>query len=943
MTQPTISDDDSSYLLDWMERSANLGLFRHDAATACLQCSNHLQTLLELAPAAQITLESFAACFNEHQALTQAFGSPSPDTPLSLTRPGSQQADWLLHLLPRFDEAGQWTGHSGFIQCTRKLNELGTALRRQSAYLEAILVNLPQGITVFDENLCLRYWNVRAIEVLELPPETVHEQARFEDLIRVPAERGEYGPGDPQTLVEERRQLALGFNAHRFERTRPNGRTHLVAGEPMYIDGQIAGFITTYTDITERKAIELENERQRNVLKTIIDNIPCGVSLIDQNLQLVAYNEELKRVLDMPDCLFDQGGPTTLEDLLRFNARRGEYGPGNPEQITAELVERARHPHTHSFERTRPDGTVIHVRGQPVGDGSFVTIYNDVTELRRANERQLLADKVFQHTPDAVLILSPDKRVVSANPAFSDITGFDPREVQGKVFVVDERQTNAPDPDEAWLRAQARGCYTGECCGRRADGSSYPRELSLVAVRDASKGQTTHYIAIFTDITERKLQEAHIEHLAHHDALTGLANRYSLNDRLDLALAQARRNDKGLALLFLDLDRFKNVNDSLGHHAGDNLLIQVAHRLRSHIRDSDTVARLGGDEFVILLQDVDNARTAAQIASNLMKHLSKSYHLGDMELHAIPSIGISLFPEDAEDAQSLLRNADAAMYHAKAQGRGNFQFFNATLTVQAKERLRLESRLRHALDRKEFELWYQPLFELNNGQPALAGFEALVRWRNPDGSLVPPAEFIPLAEETGIIVPLGDWVIGEACQQLYTWQTEGHAVNRLAVNLSARQLRDGSLPEKVARLVRAYSFENGMLELEITESSVMAEPDKAIEILKALKSCGAALSIDDFGTGYSSLSYLKRFPLDRLKIDRSFVSDIETDANDAAIVAAAVSLAHSLGLQVVAEGVESLTQIDKLAALGCDELQGFGLGRPMPAPEVARFLASQNL
>ncbi len=941
MAQNTFPDDNSPTLLNFIEQQAGLGVFRHELLTDRLECSDQLRTMLGLPPSEAPSVQLLAACFAEHELVLQAFASPDPANNMPLSPRDGGVPGWRLHLLPIHGHQGNWLGHAGFIVCIGDVSELDASLRRQTAYLEAILAHLPQGITVFDEQLRLKHWNKRATEVLDLPDEIMQPDVSFEDLIRVPAERGEYGPGDPKMLVEERRKLALRFKAHCFERTRPNGRTHIVAGEPLMIDDRVAGFITTYTDITDRKAIERAVEQQSQTLRTIIDNIPCGVSLIDKDLKVVEYNDELKRVLNFPDSLF-ASGPPQLHDLLLFNAQRGEYGPGDPQVIAAELVERARHPRSHSFERVRPDGKVIHVSGQPLSNGSFVTIYNDVTELRRASERQALADKVFEHTPDAVLILSPDKSIISVNPAFTDITAFDRADVVGKPFLPDERESSQPDPEKAWDKSEMRGCYTGESCGRRKAGSSFPRELSLVTVRDRANGRITHYIAIFTDITERKIQEAHIEHLAHHDPLTGLANRFALHDRLDHALAHARRNGRRLAVLFLDLDRFKNINDSLGHHAGDNVLVQVGQRLRSSVRDSDTVARQGGDEFVVVLQDVDDVRNAALIAGNLMQILSEPYSLGDMELHAIPSIGISLFPDDAEDTQGLLRNADAAMYHAKALGRGNFQFFDKTLTSHANERLRLEARLRRAVAKEEFELWYQPVFETRSGALELAGFEALLRWRNQDGTLIPPGDFIPLAEETGIIVPLGDWVISEACRQLSHWRASGHDSLRLAINLSARQLREETLSQQVAMQMRAHALEAGALEFEITESSVMTEPDKAIEILKALKICGAALSIDDFGTGYSSLSYLKRFPLDRLKIDRSFVSDIETDANDAAIVNAAVSLAHGLGLQVVAEGVESAAQVERLTELGCDELQGFFLGKPMPAAAVDMLLLDKN-
>ena len=815
-------------------------------------------------------------------------------------------------------------------------------LRRQTGYLTAILNHLPQGISVFDEHLRLQYWNSQLAEVLGLPEELLYRNVRFEDLIMVPAKRGEYGPGDPVVLVRERRELALRFEAHRFERTRPNGRTHLVIGGPMHIDGRIAGFITTYTDITLQKTVERTLEQQNHVLKSIIDHIPCGVSLFDQDMRLLAYNDELKRVLDFPDELFDRD-EVTLQDFLLFNAIRGEYGPGDPQVLARDLAERAKHPRPHSFERVRPDGKVVHVRGQPLPDGGFVTIYNDITELKQAERGRMLADKVFENTPEAIVIIDLHHRIVAANPAFLRMTELEADVVVGQPFSPghdDGAHNGALDSDTIWRILEKQGTFVGETLGRRADGTLFPRALTMTTVRDHKDEKITHFVAIFTDISERKRAEADIQHLAHHDALTGLANRFSLYARLEQSIADAKRNRQSLAVLFLDLDRFKNVNDSLGHHVGDALLVEVGRRLLASVREADTVARLGGDEFVIVLQGISDPAAAAHVTGGLLAGLSAPYMIDGVELHAIPSIGISLYPDDSNTPTGLLRNADAAMYHAKALGRGNYQFFTEELNRAATERLKLESKLRRAVLREEFELWYQPL--LDAADHRLTGFEALLRWRQEDGTLISPDRFIPLAEETGVIVELGNWAIDQACRQLVSWQAMGLDDLRMSVNLSARQLRDSGLIDTVAQALSRNGMSPSALELEITESSVMERPSEAIELLDALKASGVSIAIDDFGTGYSSLSYLKLFPLDRLKIDRSFVSDIETDPNDAAIVTAAVSLAHNLGLRVIAEGVETATQVARLRELGCDELQGYHFSKPLPAPEAEAYLRAHR-
>ncbi len=929
-------------LLRYTHEIAKVGTWERDLVLNKVWWSDEFRALLHVDPAEPASLDGLLARIHQDdraefaQQLAEAYRSGgSHHQDFRVLRPDGLVYRFQSRVRIECDAEGRPARAMGTLQDVTIQVAVEEELRRQTAYLTAILNHLPQGISVFDEQLRLQYWNSKLAEVLGLPDELLYSNVRFEDLIQVPARRGEYGPGDPDELVRQRRELALRFEAHRFERTRPTGRTHLVAGEPMHIEGRIAGFITTYTDITELKNVERALERQNSRLQSILDNMPCGVSLFDKDMRLVAYNEEVKRVLDIPDELFEPE-TVTLGDFLLFNARRGEYGPGDPETLASRLVERARHPRPHSFERVRPDGSVIHVRGQPLADGGFVTVYNDITELKQAEHGRRLADKVFENTPEAIVIIDLSRRIVSANPAFRDITGLDPQAVVGEPFVPGEDSANAGlDCETIWQILEKQGNFIGETIGIRADGMPYPRSLTMTTVRDQGSGPITHFIAIFTDITERKRNEADIQHLAHHDALTGLANRFSLYARLEQSIADAKRNAHSLAVLFLDLDRFKNINDSLGHHVGDALLIQVGQRLRETVREADTVARLGGDEFVVVLQGVATAGGAAHVAGELLKTLSAAYTVDGVELHAIPSIGISLYPDDSTTPSGLLRNADAAMYHAKALGRGNYQFFTEELNRAATERLQLESQLRRAVVKQEFELWYQPLFDAADNR--LTGFEALIRWRQPDGALISPDRFIPLAEETGIIVELGDWVIREACCQLRRWRSLGLRDIRMSVNLSARQLRDRRLPETVAAVLRDGDIPPEHLELEITESSVMEHPTEAIELLGALKASGVGIAIDDFGTGYSSLSYLKLFPLDHLKIDRSFVSDIETDPNDSAIVTAAVSLAHNLGLKVIAEGVETATQVRRLREIGCDELQGYHFSKPLPAREAEAF------
>ena len=560
---------------------------------------------------------------------------------------------------------------------------------------------------------------------------------------------------------------------------------------------------------------------------------------------------------------------------------------------------------------------------------------------RQARQRIELLAKVFEHSGEAIMVTDREHRIVEVNPAFVRQTGYTPAEIVGQlVSRLNSSLTTAADVEAMRLCVESTGLWRGELWDRAKDGRVYPKWLTVSVLRDA-RGEVTHHIASSIDVTEAKAAEDRIRHLAHHDTLTQLPNRVLLHGRLEQAMAAARRDGGQLAMLFIDMDRFKDINDTLGHPVGDGLLVEVGRRLSALVRDSDIVARLGGDEFVLVLTGTgrDAPRAAAAVAAKVLAALGRPYAVRGHELHSTPSIGIALFPADGEDADTLMKNADAAMYHAKAAGRNNAQCFTAAMNQATQDRLALEAGLRGVIERGELFLHYQPQLDLASQR--IVGLEALVRWQHPEMGLIPPLKFIAVAEETGQIEAIGTWVLEAALRQLALWRAAGHQDLCVAVNLSAYQLRGDAFPEQVAQALRRHGLPGAALELEITESVAMRDPGRTAALLRQLRAIGVALAIDDFGTGYSSLAYLKQLPLSCLKLDRSFVMDIETDANDAAICTATMQMAHSLGLGVVAEGVENATQLAFLRRLGCDTVQGYFIAQPLSVPDCTAFLSQR--
>ncbi len=575
------------------------------------------------------------------------------------------------------------------------------------------------------------------------------------------------------------------------------------------------------------------------------------------------------------------------------------------------------------------------------GQSAVLTTFTPMNRMKLMESGLELWAKVFEASSESIVVMDGAGRVLMVNQAFRRGTAFEMHEVIGKTPDVLLAPRNPPDVMETVRHTTTvKGSWQGEIWFNRKNGEPYPAWLVMNAVRDLN-GTVTNFIAMSLDITERKSSEQRIHYLAHHDALTGLPNRFSCDERLTLSIQQARRRKSKVAVLFVDLDRFKNINDSLGHHVGDQLLCSVANRLLESVREGDTVCRLGGDEFIIILNNVINAEEIGKIVEHRLIPSVRQPHVVDAaELYISCSVGAAVFPDDSDNIEGLMRHADSAMYQAKKLGRNNFQFFTPELNARVTRHLHLESDLRHAAERNELILHYQPRIDARSGR--IAGVESLVRWQHPTEGLIAPGQFIPLAEESGLIVDIGAWIIGEACRQHQRWRQQGLGPMPISINLSALQLKDDNLVPILMEAIAAAAVPAAQIELELTESLLMDNVTATIVVLNRIKALGFSLSIDDFGTGYSSLNYLYRFPIDKLKIDRSFVQNIHAAPENLAVTKAIIGLGHTLGLEVVAEGVEQAADVKVLQDAGCDELQGFHFARPMPAEKFAIWLAEHR-
>ncbi len=676
-------------------------------------------------------------------------------------------------------------------------------------------------------------------------------------------------------------------------------------------------------------------------LKKAVDIMQLGVTITDMQRKILYTN-----IADARMHGYD------VEELIGRDVRI--FGPASTHKdLMPEDVQNMTNWSRESVN-CRKDGSVFPVRMtsdivRDVKDGvlcniAIVSTCEDISERKCSEEALRLRQRVIESSSNGIMITDtsgPDNPIIYVNPAFGRITGYDAEDTLGRSmhFLLGEDREQVEFIEiHAALHEHREGAAVLR--NYRKDGSLFWNDLSVSPVLDEA-GRVAHFVWVINDVTEREQHEELLEYQANHDALTGLPNRNLLADRITQSLANAHRYDMPVAVLFIDLDNFKFVNDSLGHALGDRMLIIQADRLHKSIRSGDTVARYGGDEFVVVVSNLEKSEDAALVAQHIQELVSRPFTIDGHEFGITCSIGISLYPKDGHDVDSLLKNADAAMYRAKEQSRNSFQFYTSEMNDRVVERMVIERHLRHALELGQLEMHYQPQVELTNGR--IIGVEALLRWHSPNLGTVSPSRFIPLAEETGLIVPIGEWVLKTCCEQNKAWQDAGLTPLTISVNISARQLQKKDLAGDIASILRESGLKPRFLELEIVESMVMKDVESAMVIMTELKSLGIQLAMDDFGTGYSSLSYLKRFPFDRLKIDLSFVRDILSDPESASIARTIIAMAHNLNLRAIAEGVETKEQLEYLRLHGCDEIQGYYVSRPVNAQEFEALLRKDQL
>jgi len=809
------------------------------------------------------------------------------------------------------------------------------AMQQMNVFLRAIVETSPVAIYTTDREGRITFWNAAAERTFGY----TREQAI-----------GHLAPFVPEDKHAESRSIdarALAgevIDGVEVERRRADGRPIVIRGSaaPLRdLDERISGILVACVDVTEARRAAGELERHLHFTRALIDAIPNPVYYKDREGRYRLHNRAWSELFS--------GGENWIGKTV-FDVYPAEIANAHAQRDRA-LFER---PSSTIYEQRMPTAqgetrqmlynkvSFVDQKGEVAGLIGVVTDVTRYKETERALEASEARFRVLTESSlDLISVIEPDGTLRYQSAALRSLLGYDPADVVGRnVFELVHR-----DDADHFRAALRRIVDTRQSSGpielrfRHRDGGW--RIFEALGTNCLDNPHIRGVVFNSRDVTDRKAIQQRIQHLAYHDNLTGLPNRSLLQDRLGHAIARAERARRKVAVLFIDLDNFKNINDTLGHDVGDELLRQVSRRLSECVRIEDTIARQGGDEFIVLLDSLEDGRAASLVAQKVLNALRPPFPLGASDQHVSASVGIALYPDDGRDAQTLMKNADTAMFHGKSQGKNTYQYFTSQMNVAVKRRMTLESALRRAVMQRDFVLHYQPEINLETGE--VVAVEALVRWKTEDSGVVMPGDFIPLAEETGLINDIGEWVLREGCRQAKEWQEQGLPPRRMAVNLSARQFTDRGFLDMVTRVLADTRLDPACLELEITESQVMRQTEGVITLLNRLSRMGVQLAIDDFGTGYSSLSYLKRLPIQKLKIDQSFIRDITVDPNDTAIVVAIINMARSLDLETIAEGVETAGQLALLRAKGCRIGQGYYFSAPLGSQALYPLLRRNNL
>jgi diguanylate cyclase (GGDEF)-like protein len=808
--------------------------------------------------------------------------------------------------------------------------------RERARHFDAALSNMAQGLCMFDEKFRLVACNQNYRDLFTLPVHIARPGASLKEMIEYSCSVGRHPGQTAEEVLSHRLAIFAKGEAATLHTVVDGKYTIRIVYRPM-VGG---GWVATYEDITERVHAETALAEQMSRFDAALNNMPHGLGMFDAQQRLIVCNRQFAEMYRLPESLTQPGA--TLDQIIEHRVATGQ-GPLDLESFKRDLKRRTTSGEALNYKLCLRDGRTIHINVEPMVNGGWVTTHQDITARERAEaalaQQNWRFDIALNNMYHGLCMFDKDRRLIVLNRRYAEMYRL-PEHLQRPGTALDAIVEHRVETGQGPLDLEGYKRDQVTRLGGLYDGKSVTYKLQLMDGRvlqiDSEHMADGGWVATHQDITEATQAEAQINHLARHDALTDLPNRAVFRSNLEDALKRALRNGDAVAVLCLDLDQFKAVNDTLGHPVGDALLQQVADRLRICVRDTDTASRLGGDEFAIILTTSVEPVGVTSLASRIIESLSAPYHIAGHKVVIGTSIGIALAPDDGTTPDDLLKNADLALYRAKSDGRGVYRFFEPGMDVKVQARRAMELDLRKALENEEFELFYQPLVNLSDRE--IVAFEALLRWRHPERGLISPLEFIPLAEEIGLIVPIGAWVLKQACARAATWPSH----IKVSVNLSPVQFKSNTLVLNVISALNASGLDPKRLELEITETVMLYDTDGTLATLTRLRELGVSISMDDFGTGYSSLSYLRKFPFDKIKIDQSFVRSMSGEEESAAIIRAVTGLGRSLGMVTTAEGVETTDQLEMLRKEGCTEVQGFLFSAPVPGDEIVALLERLN-